>query len=159
MAIQFEYLTREGYDKFTEELNHLRTVRRAEIAEYLRQATADGSDISDNAGFEDAKREQSFVEGRIQHLQVLLSQAQILEEEEQHYPSGVICRNRLVTVQYEDADPEIFHIVGTAEANPSEGRISAESPLGRALLGKQAGDKVKLEAPDGALIYHILMVH
>jgi transcription elongation factor GreA len=158
MAVQVEYLTQEGYEKFSAELGYLRTARRAEIAERLRQALADGSDIIDNAGFEDAKHEQSFVEGRILQLEMLLSQAQILEEEEQQYPPGVICRNRLVTVRHEKDAPEIFHIVGTAEANPREGKISAESPLGRALLGKQAGDRVKLHAPDGAFIYHVLAV-
>jgi transcription elongation factor GreA len=158
MAVQVEYLTREGYEKLSAELEYLRTARRAEIAERLRQAFEDGSDIIDNAGFEDAKHEQSFVEGRIYHLERLLSQAQILEEEEQRFPPGLICPNRVVTVSAEGDEPEIYHIVGTAEANPREGKISAESPLGRALLGKRAGDSVELETPDGPFIYHVLAV-
>jgi transcription elongation factor GreA len=158
MAEQVEYLTREGYEKFSEELEHLRTVRRAEIAARLRQAVEDGSDLLDNAEFEDAKHEQSFVEGRILQLEMLLSHAQLLEGEEQEYPPGVICRNRLVTVRHEKDAPEVFHIVGTAEANPREGKISAESPLGQALLGKQAGDRITLQAPDGAFIYRVLAV-
>lgn len=158
MAAQIEYLTREGHEKFSAELEVLRTVRRAEIAERLRQALEDGhGDIIDNMEFLDAKQEQSFVEGRILELEMLLSQARILEEDEQ-YPPNVVCRNRLVTVQQEDEDPEVFHIVGTAEANPREGKISAESPLGSALLGKRVGERVRLEAPGGAFIYQVLAV-
>lgn len=158
MVAQIEYLTREGYEKFSAELEYLRTVRRAEIAERLRQALEDGQgDIIDNVEFLDAKHEQSFVEGRILELETLLSQARILEGDDQQ-PPNVVCRNRLVTVQHEDDGPEVFHIVGTAEANPREGKISAESPLGSALLGKRVGDRVRLEAPGGAFTYQVLAV-
>lgn len=158
MTLQTEYLTREGYEKFSKELEYLRTVCRAQIAERLRLAVEDGTDMLDNAAFEDAKQEQSFVEGRILYLETLLTQAQILDEDIQHFPPDVVCRNRRVTVQHEGDEPEVFHIVGAAETNPQEGRLSAESPLGQVLLGKRVGEKVILHAPGGTFSYRILAV-
>ncbi|HEC22285.1 MAG TPA: transcription elongation factor GreA [Chloroflexi bacterium] len=156
---QVVHLTREGYEKFEAELNYLRTVRRSEVAERLRRALEEGGDLVENAEYEDAKNEQAFVEGRIQQLETLLSRAQIIEEQESSGPNGVVQLNSVVTVQEEGGEPRTFHLVGRLEANPSEGKISDESPLGRALLGKQAGDTVVVEAPDGQFEYRILSVN
>jgi transcription elongation factor GreA len=165
MVNQASHLTREGYRKFEAELNYLLTVRRSEVAERLRQALEEGGDLVENAEYEDAKNEQAFVEGRIQYLKGLLSNARIIDEEEgevAELPSQeqdkVIRLNSIVTIQEEGQEPETYHIVGQAEANPAEGKLSHRSPLGRVLMGKQEGDHVTVEAPDGAFEYVIKSV-
>lgn len=155
------HLTREGFKKFEAELNYLRTVRRSELAERLRLALEEGGDLVENAEYEDAKNEQAFVEGRIQHLEMLLSRARIIEEEETELPaesSATVHINSLVKLQEEGLKPEMFHIVGPAEADPAAGKISDVSPLGRALLGKRKGDTVTISAPDGSFSYKIISV-
>jgi transcription elongation factor GreA len=152
------HLTREGYQKLEAELNYLRTVRRSEVAERLHAALAEGGDLVENAEYEDAKNVQAFVEGRIQHLEMMLSRARIIEDESDVLPEGVVHLNSYVTVQEQGFDPETFHIVGPAEAQPREGKISDASPLGRALLGKKAGDRVVVKAPDGEFEYKIVSV-
>src|SRR5574341_118450 len=151
-------LTREGFRNFEGELNYLRTVRRSEVAERLRIALEEGGDLVENAEYEDAKNEQAFVEGRIQHLEMLLSRARIIEEEVNGQAKGVVGVNSVVTVQEDGYEPETFRIVGAAEANPLGGKISDASPLGKALIGKKKGDKVMVNAPDGALTYKIVKV-
>lgn len=151
------YLTQEGYDRFEAELNELLTVRRSEVAERLYQALEEGGDLVENAEYEDAKNEQAFVEGRIQELERLLSHARILEDGEDAL-DGIIHLNSTVTVQEEGFEPERFRIVGAAEADPRDGRISNQSPLGRALIGKKVGDTVTIEAPDGSFEYRIVSV-
>lgn len=151
-------LTREGFDKLEGELAHLRTVRRGEVAERLRQALEEGGDLVENAEYDDAKNEQAFVEGRIQHLEMLLSRARIIEDEPSAGPADVARVNSFVTVQEEGYEPETYHIVGAAEADPRAGKISNASPLGRALLGKRRGDRVTVEAPDGSFEYVILSI-
>jgi transcription elongation factor GreA len=152
------YLTQEGFEKLETELDELRTVRRSEVAERLRLALEEGGDLVENAEYDDAKNEQAFVEGRIQHLENLLSRARIIEEQEATGPPDAIRLNSVITVQEADYDPEIYHLVGPAEADPRAGKISDASPLGRALLGKRAGEKVTVKAPDGAFEYVILSV-
>ncbi len=158
MADEIVHLTKEGYRKFEAELNYLRTVRRSEVAERLRQALEEGGDLTENAEYEAAKNDQAFVEGRIQQLELLLSRAHIIDEEEGGGPPNVVRLNTLVTIEDENGETDTYHIVGSAEADPRAGRISDASPLGRALLGKQVGEMVKVEAPDGEFTYRILSI-
>lgn len=148
------YLTREGFERLQQELEYLRTEKRIEVAERLRDALEDG-ELIENAELEAAKNEQSFVEGRIKELEILLSNAHLIEETNH---TGVIQVGSKVKVQEEGMDPEEYVIVGAAEADPRLGRISNESPLGKALLNHKAGDKVKVEAPGGEFEIGILSV-
>jgi transcription elongation factor GreA len=158
MADDIVYLTHEGYDKLEAELNELRTVRRSEVAERLRLALEEGGDLVENAEYDDAKNEQAFIEGRIQYLERLLSRARIIEETEIEGPEDAVRLNSVVTIQEKGYEPEAYHIVGPAEADPRNGKISDVSPLGRALLGKREGDNVTVKAPDGSFEYVILSV-
>ncbi len=150
-----KYLTQEGYDKLQEELNFLRTERRQEVAARLREAS-DGEDLIENAEYEAAKNEQAFVEGRIKELEILLATAKIITDTDHN---GCVQIGSKVTIQEEGVDSkESLIIVGAAEANPAEGKISNESPLGKALLGHQKDDEVKVEAPNGSFNVKILKV-
>jgi len=154
MVNQAVYLTAEGYKKLEEELNHLRNVRRQEVAMRLREAM-EGGELIDNAEYEAAKNEQAFVEGRILELEHLLAQAQVIEHTE---PSEVVEIGSTVVVREGNRKPETFKIVGAAEANPKEGLISNESPLGKALLQKRVGDIVDVNAPDGVLRFRVVEI-
>ena len=148
------YLTQEGYDRLLKELDYLRTDKRAEVADRLRNAMEDG-ELIENAELEAAKNEQSFVEGRIKELEVLLANAKLIEE---NASNDTIQVGSKVKVKEDGFDPEEYVIVGHAEADPRLGRISNESPLGKALLNHKAGDKVKVEAPGGAFEIDIMAV-
>ncbi len=148
------YLTHEGFDRLQKELAYLRTEKRNQVAERLRDALEDG-ELIENAELEAAKNEQSFVEGRIKELEILLSNAHLIEETTD---SDKIQVGSKVKVKEEGYDPEEYVIVGAAEADPRLGRISNESPLGKALLNKKAGDKVKVEAPGGVFEIEILSI-
>jgi transcription elongation factor GreA len=158
MVHEIVHLTREGYRKFEEELQHLLTVRREEVAGRLHQALEEGGELIENAEYADAKNEQAFVEGRIQELESILSRARIIEDEESNGPPDSVRLNSVVTIQEEGYDPEKFRIVGNAEAAPREGLISNDSPLGKALWGKKVGDEACVEAPDGEFKYRILSI-
>jgi transcription elongation factor GreA len=145
------YLSQEGLDKLREELNEMVTVRRAEVAARIQEAREDG-DITENAEYEDAKNEQAFVEGRIQTLSALIKNAVLIDE---HTSTAFVGIGSTVDVESEDGK-ETFRIVGSAEANPAEGRISNESPVGRALLGHRKGDKVQVSVPAGSWTYKII---
>jgi len=148
------FLTRQGFQKLQEELEYLRTVKRQEVAERLHEAM-EGGELIDDAEYEAAKNEQAFVEGRIQELEILLANARVIEDTGK---MDIVQVGATVTIQEEDSDPEIYMIVGPAEANPREGRISNESPLGRALMDHRQNDKVKVDAPGGSFTVHILKV-
>jgi len=149
------FLTKEGYKKLQQELEFLRKDRRKEVAARLREAS-DGEDLVENAEYEAAKNEQAFVEGRIKELEILLATAKIISESG---TSGLIQIGSKVTIQEEGYDEkESFYIVGAVEANPSEGKISNESPLGHALLDHKKNDVVAVEAPDGEFNVKILKV-
>jgi transcription elongation factor GreA len=124
------------------------------VAEHIRIAREDG-DLSENAGYDAAKEEQAHVEGRILTLENILKNAQVIENNEH---SGTVVVGSKVTVQEEGYDPEMFHIVGSAEVDPTHGRISNKSPLGRALLGKSQGDTVQVSTPNGVTVFAILTV-
>ncbi|HUW95926.1 MAG TPA: transcription elongation factor GreA [Anaerolineae bacterium] len=145
-------LTPEGRARFEAELDYLRSVKRPKVADQLRQAI-DGGDLSENVGYEDAKHEQSFVEGRILTLESLLKKAVIVEGER---AATVVGFGSQVTVKERGGGEESFRMVGSVEADPGKGRISNESPLGRALLDRRVGDEVAVEAPDGVFYFQIL---
>ena len=147
------YLTREGFEKLQVELDDLRNNRRKEIAVRLQEAMEDG-ELIENAEYEDAKNEQAFVEGRIKDLELLLATARIIDEGENE--QGLIQVGTTVTIQEEGYDPETYMIVGPAEADPILGRISNESPIGRALINRKIGETVKVEAPGGAFTVLII---
>jgi transcription elongation factor GreA len=145
MTNQETFLTPEGFQRLEEELHHLTTVRRPEVARAIHEAKMDG-DVSENAGYEEAKRQQSFLEGRILTLEAMLKNAVIIESDG---PSDTVILGSQVTVEEDGFEPETYVIVGSAEANPADGRISNESPLGKALLGHRVGDKVGFDTPGG----------
>jgi len=148
------YLTRPGYDKLQDELEYLRTTKRHEVAARLHEAM-EGGELIEDAEYEAAKNEQAFVEGRIQELEMLLANARIIEETGKKDVVQVAAK---VTIQEAELEPEVYTIVGPAEANPRAGRISNESPLGRALMDHRAGDSVHVDAPGGAFTVRILKV-
>lgn len=149
------FLTREGYQKFQEELELLIKVRRHEVAERLSQAV-DGSDDDDTAEYEAAKDEQGMIEARIKKLEIMLASACILDEQPRQ-PDRVDVGDH-VTVQEAGFEPETYLLVGPAEADPLKGRISHESPLGTALLGRKVGDRAKVNAPDGPFEVEVLSI-
>jgi transcription elongation factor GreA len=138
------YITQEGLNRLSTELEHLRSKRRPEVADRIRQAKEFG-DINENAEYDDAKNEQGFVEGRILLLEKLIRNASIIEG---HHAKGVVEVGSTVKVHDEYGD-ESFTIVGSAEAEPGKGRISMESPVGKALLGRRVGDDVAVSTPGG----------
>lgn len=147
-------LTKEGLRQLEDELRQLVDVRRSEVADRIRQAR-DFGDISENAEYAEAKNEQSLVEGRIQTLEAMIRNAVVIEDEPRQ--AGVVGVGARVTVSTDDGN-ETYAIVGAAEADPLRGRISNESPLGRALMGHQAGDEVEWSSPIGTSRVRILSV-
>lgn len=148
---QVTLLTVEGKEKLEHELEHLITVRRSEVAEAIRQAKEEG-DISENSAYDEAKEEQGFVEGRIQTIQNLLRNVQIIK---QSANADTVRVGSQVTVVEEGREPEVYTIVGSAETDPLNGRISNESPVGKAVLGRKAGDHVVVQAPAGSINFVI----
>ncbi|MCE9644518.1 MAG: transcription elongation factor GreA [Chloroflexi bacterium] len=151
------FLTKEGFQKLQEELDHLRTVKRQEVAERLHEAM-EGGELIENAEYEAAKNEQAFVEGRIQELDVLLASANIIEDNGKTKKNDAIHVGSKVTIKEGNFEAETFVIVGAAEANPREGKISNESPIGKAILGHRLGDTVKVETPGGTYNVKIIKV-
>jgi transcription elongation factor GreA len=150
------YLTEDGLQKVKEELEYLVTVRRREVAQMIAEAKAEG-DISENAGYDEAKTAQGFLEGKIRELENILKHAQLIKEDAA--PANVVAIGRTVIIQEEDMDTkETYTIVGSREADPINGRVSNESPMGKALLGKKAGQKVKVESPGGQITFKIVKV-
>lgn len=148
------FLTKEGFEKLQDELENLRSVKREEIANRLREAM-EGGELIENAEYEAAKNEQAFVEGRIKELEILLATARVIEET---HTADVISVGSKVTIKEEGSKPELFVIVGAAEADPAEGKISNESPLGKALLGHKAGETVTVDAPAGSFTVKVTKV-
>lgn len=148
------FLTSGGYEKLEQELGHLRTVRRQQVARRLHEALEEG-EILENAELEDARNEQAFVEGRILTLETMLRYAVIIEEKGPRETVGLGSR---VTVAEGTAPLETYHIVGSAEANPINGLISNESPLGQALMGRKVGEAASVNAPDGVLVFEIVSI-
>ena len=152
------FLTSEGYQNLQEELEHLRSVKRHEVAERLRAAMEDGGDmggVDSDAEYDAAKNEQAFVEGRIRELETILANAHVIEESGKR---EVVEVGAKVTIRENGSEQEVYTVVGRAEADPSKGRISNESPLGQALMNHRAGDEVEVQAPGGSFIVHLLKV-
>jgi len=145
-------LTPEGRARLQAELEHLRTVRRPQVAQQLREA-ADEGDLNENSGYDDAKHEQAFVEGRILTLETLLKRAVVVEH---RTASDSVAFGSQVTVMERGDREETFQIVGSAEVDLRNARISNESPLGKALLGHKVGEEVAVETPDGRRYFEIL---
>jgi len=153
-------ITKEGLKKLQDELSYLKTTKRAEVAERLKEAISYG-DLSENAEYEEAKNEQAFVEGRILELEKQIKNARIITEHAAGaVKSKVIDIGSVVTVRNktENEDPETYTIVGSMEADPIDHKISNESPIGRALLGRERGDTVEVTAPAGKFKYEIVKV-
>jgi transcription elongation factor GreA len=148
------YVTPEGLKKLEDELEHLRTVKRQEVAQRLHEAMEDG-ELIENAEYEAAKNEQAFVEGRILELEHMLAQAQVIEPGKS---TGVVGIGSTVVIQEDGKPAETYTIVGAAEANPRDGLISNESPMGQALLDHKAGDDVDVRAPAGTLRFRIVKI-
>ena len=153
------YLTIDGKKRLEEELQHLTTTARQELAERLHFAIKQG-DLSENADYHKAKEDQGFLEGRIKTIEAMLRNLVIVEEA--HAETTALDQVHIgckVTVTEEGLnDPETYLVVGPAEADPKQGKISHESPLGKALLGKRVGEKVQIQAPAGAITFEILQI-
>lgn len=152
-----KFLTKEGFQKLQEELDYLRTTKRQEVADRLHEAM-EGGELIENAEYEAAKNEQAFVEGRIQELDMLLATARVIEPEGQNGPDGTVTVGSTVTIQEQGFEAETYTIVGAAEANPREGKISNESPIGKAILNHEVGETVTVEAPSGVYKVKILKI-
>lgn len=150
------FLTRPGYEKLQQELEYLRTVKRAEMAARLHEAIdGDYSDIDMDAEILNARHDQAFLEGRIVELERLLSNPVIKDK---NCCEGAVDIGATVTIKEGGLEPEVYTIVGPAEASPSEGLISHESPLGSALMNRCPGDSVTVKCPDGSFTVCILKV-
>ena len=151
------FLTKEGFQKLQDELDYLRTAKRQEVANRLHEAM-EGGELIENAEYEAAKNEQAFVEGRIQELDLLLATAKIIEESNGKKKGDTVQLGSKATIKEGNFEPETFTIVGAAEANPREGKISHESPIGKAILNRKVGESVKVETPGGTYNVKILKV-
>lgn len=147
------FLTSEGHRKLQEELEYLRTTKRLEMAERLHEAM-EGGELIENAEYEAAKNEQAFVEGRIKELEIILATARVIDEKS--VAADMVQVGSKVTIKEEGSSSETYTIVGAAEADPANGLISNESPLGKALLNHKKGDTVQVEAPGGSFIVKIM---
>ena len=147
------YLTPEGETRLKIELAELTGRRREELAQRLRSAIQMG-DLSENADYHKAKEDQAFLEGRIQEIEAVLRSAVIIEKSH----SDIVTVGSSVTIQEEDFPPETYYLVGAKEADPRNGKISNESPIGRALMDHKVGDVVETDTPNGKIALKILKV-
>ena len=156
MADQKMILTKDGLKKLQDELENLKSVRRIEVAERIKQAIAFG-DISENSEYDDAKNEQAFIEGRIQELEQKLRNVEVISEEKK--PKNVVTMGCKVILRDMELNEDMeYTLVGTAEADPEAMRISNESPVGAAILGQKVGKGVEVQAPVGTIKYKIMKI-
>ncbi len=150
-------LTADGHRRISEELEHLRTVRRREVADRIRESKTFG-EFAENSEYEDAKNEQAFVEGRVLELKLVLQNASVLAPED--IPTDVVGLGSKVTVRDMDSKEQWeYTIVGSIEADPSEDRISDESPVGESLMDHKVGDVVEVRVPAGKAKYKIIKIN
>lgn len=153
MSDQPQFLTPDGQRDLEARLVFMRTTRRAQVAERLHLALEEGGELTENAEYEDAKNEQAFVEGEIMRLESILNNVQLIEVTGKH---DTIRLGSKVTIKEKGGkQTEVFNLVGPAEAEPKLGKISHESPMGKALMGKKVGELATVKAPDGALVFEI----
>jgi transcription elongation factor GreA len=152
---EVSYLTSEGAERLKKEMEYLKGPARDELSQRLRSAIQQG-DLSENADYIQAKEDQGFLEGRILELDKILHNVVIIEEKQQTINEVGIGSH--VTIQEENFDPETYHLVGPKEADPSNGRISHESPIGKAILGHHTGDTVTAETPVGSIQFKIVKI-
>ena len=146
-------MTQAGKEKLEQELEQLKTVKRKEVVERIKIARSFG-DLSENSEYDSAKEEQAFVEGRITTLENMIRNAKIIEEDE--LSGDVVTLGRTVTfVELPDGEEESYTIVGSAEADPFEGKISNDSPIAKSLLGKKVDDEVSVQTPGGEMLVKI----
>jgi len=150
---QPHYLTPEGEAKLRAELNELKGPKREDLSKRLRSAIQMG-DLSENADYHKAKEDQAFLEGRIQELEAILRNAVTIEKT----LTGTVSIGCHVTIQEDGQDPETYHLVGPTEADPRRGKISHESPIGRAIMDKKAGDVAEAETPGGRIKFTIIKI-
>ncbi len=156
MAEKEVLLTPEGLQRLEDELEHLKSVKRREVAERIKLAISYG-DISENSEYEDAKNEQAFIEGRIMTLEKMLRNARIISSDE--VDTDMVSIGSTVRLRDIEFDEEVeYTIVGSAEADPASNKISNESPVGRALIGKSAGSVVDVSVPAGTLQFEVLSI-
>ena len=148
-------MTLEGKKKLEEEVEDLKTNKRAEVIKRIKIARSFG-DLSENSEYESAKDEQSFVEGRIKEIDNMLNHAEIIDNE--NVDADEVSVGKSVTFQEEDDDPETYQIVGAAEADPLNGKISNESPIAKGLVGHKKGEKVTVTTPGGEMTVTIIDV-
>jgi transcription elongation factor GreA len=149
------YLTKDGEQKLREELAQLEGPMRNDLARRLREAIQMG-DLSENADYIAAKEEQGFLEGRIQELKYILSNATIIEDN--GHKHDIVEVGATVTIQEENFPPEIYYLVGSKEADPENGRISNASPIGKAIIGKKVGDAVEVDTPGGVITFKVIKI-
>ncbi len=153
---QPNYLTPEGEAKLQAELEELKGPKREDLSRRLRSAIQMG-DLSENADYHKAKEDQAFLEGRIQELEAILRNAVLIQNEKGKNTDSVSIGSH-VTIQESGFDPETYHLVGPTEADPRNGKISHESPIGRALMDKKVGDAAEAETPGGKITFKIIKI-
>lgn len=156
MVERVQYLTAEGRENLEKRLRYLTNVRRPEVAERLHQALQDGGELIENSEYEAAKNEQGMIEAEINRLDQILRSAILIEESDR---DTIQVGARVTLLEKGTDDEEHYLLVGSAEANPKQGKISIESPIGKALVGKKVGDKVKVKAPDGDITFIVKEIH
>lgn len=156
MADKRVMLTKAGLKKLEDKLEHLKSVRRIEVAERIKQAI-DFGDISENSEYEDAKNEQAFIEGEILNLEKMLRNSDIIQEDQK--TKGSVRMGDTVVIKDVEFDEDMtYTLVGSAEADPAENKISNESPVGAAIIGQEVGKTVEVRVPAGTLKYQILEI-
>ncbi len=156
MAAKQVMLTKEGLAKYQEELEFLRNVKRKEVSEKIKVARSFG-DLSENSEYDEAKNEQAKIEARIADLEVMLKDVQIISEEDQAGDKARIgAKVKVLDIEFNEE--EVYQLVGSAEADPRQGKISDDSPVGRAIIGHVAGDVVDVEAPGGTIQIKIVEI-
>ncbi|MFS8650294.1 MAG: transcription elongation factor GreA [Caldibacillus sp.] len=157
MMVEKQYpMTREGKEKLEKELQELKTVKRREVVERIKNARSFG-DLSENSEYDSAKEEQAFVEGRIAMIEKMLRNAVIIEDDENN---DIVTLGKSVTfIELPDGEEETYTIVGSAESDPFEGKISNDSPIAKSLLGKKVGDEVTVQTPGGEINVKIIAIN
>lgn len=156
MASIKKRISREGYDKLEADLEYLITVKRAEVAEKLKEARSFG-DLSENAEYDEAKNEQGILEAKIAELEAYMANAEVVDDDDvSEHEIGV--GSKIVIKDLEFGDVETLRIVGSTESDPDKGKISDESPIGKAAMRKHVGDIIEVEAPDGVIKFEVMEI-